>query len=326
MTRLHGNAAIRHMILTALLLFFGQAGYAENRADLRIGYVPILTQLPIVVSYDNDRLLFKKRGLKLIKYTSFTSIEAAMRAGAIDVAAIPVPIALSMATDGEDIRIIGTCHQGGALIVARQKGSLDSLRGQLIGVPGLDSNEAFLLNQVLGRRGLRSGLDYKTIAIPFRIALDHLKTDRLDAIFLPEPFGTMAEQEGVAFAVKGQEKLSKSFSSVLTARPGILDEKEALVTLWLDSIVKSCRFIEADVREAGAQQSAIIQKAYFQFPKQIVTRSLVGHKGNLRFNLFIPDLDGIRAYLDLSIQLKMITRSIPLENIVSLELMKQAVH
>lgn len=325
MIRFQRNLLITIVFLIVFISLPGYSAYGKNRADLRIGYVPILTQLPLITSHENDRTLYRERGIELIRHNSFTSLEAAMRAGAIDIASIPVPIALRMITDGEKITIIGTCHTGGSLIVTRKKGSLDSIRGQLIGLPGLDSNEAFSLNQVLAGINLHTGLDYKTIEVPFRIALDDLKADKLDALFLPEPYGTMAEEEGTAFAVNGQDELSKNLSTLLVVRSMILDKKRASVKLWLSSIVKSCRFIETDIRETGGRQSAIIQKAYFDFPKQIVSKSLVQKNGHLRFNRFIPDLDEIKASLELSIEIKMISKSISLDDKISFELMNEAI-
>ncbi len=308
-----------------MLAVLVQSVHGQDRSRLRVGYVPILNQLPLVVSYEIDRLGFGKNRLRLVKYNSFTSLEAALRAKALDIAAIPVPIALRLAADGEKIKIIGTCHAGGSLLVSRQAGGLDTLRGKRIGVPGLDSNENFSLRQILGATGLRPGLDYRAIAVPFRIAIADLQAGRLDAFFLPEPFGTMGQENAAAFAIEGQDKLAQGLPTVLVVRAKILNKSAPLVRMWLDSIVKSCRFIEMDIRETGARQTAIIQNAYFHFSQKAVTTALVQQKGGIRFNHFIPSLDKMKASLALSEQMKLITKPVSLDNMIDFKLMQAAI-
>lgn len=323
MSRFKLMILIQALLLACLTAGSFKTAEARTREGIRIGYVPVLMQLPVVVSFENDRLMFGRHGLGLIQYNSYTSLEAAMRAGAIDIASVPTPIALSMAADKEKVRIIGSFHTGGSRFLSREAGGLETVREKLIGVPGLDSDEAFLLDRTLGKAGLRLGLDYKIIKVPFRIALTDLKAGKLDGLFFPEPFATMAEKAGDAFPVKGQERLGADIATLLVARWEILKAKQDQVGGWLASIVRNCRFIQEDIREAGGLQSAIMQKAYFNLPKAMVTRALV--HGNLRFDRFIPDIGQIRTCQEQAVRLGMIPGPVHLDDLVSLELMKQAI-
>ena len=107
------------VIITLLVfsVFFVQIVHAETTVkSLHIGYVPLISQLPLVVSYDNDRLSYSSVKVTLVKYRSFNSLEAALRVGAIDVADLPLPVVFSIAGDGIDIRIIGQYHSGGSIL------------------------------------------------------------------------------------------------------------------------------------------------------------------------------------------------------------------
>ena len=74
------------------LYFFIPPAHAEEQVKtIRVGYIPLLAQLPLVVSYDNDRINFSDVEVELVKYRSFNSLEAALRVGAIDVADISLP-------------------------------------------------------------------------------------------------------------------------------------------------------------------------------------------------------------------------------------------
>ena len=302
----------------------GSSALAQNRIPLRVGYLPILAQLPLIVSYQNDRMRVEKIDLKLVRYNSFTALEAALRVGAVDVASLPVPIVLGMAADGHKIKIIAKCHSGGSYLVSRTKGRLENIKRKLFGVPGLDSNENLHLGKVLSGLNLRPGLDFKTIAVPLHTAIEDLRDRKLDALYLPEPYGTLAENNGHASAVEGQEALLNGpVATVLAMRADTLKKNSTGIEEWLTSIWESCRFIEKDVLQTGARQTAIIQEAYFTFPKKIVSFSLSHRKGNLKFDNCIPNVEAIKAYSDMAIRMKILTKSVNLDNILFLKLIEQ---
>ena len=302
---------------------FTWTAHAKDKVLLRIGYLPALSQLPLIVSFENNWMTLKRVKLKLDRYNSYNSLEAALRVGAIDAASVPVPIALSIAADGYPIKIIGTMHRGGARLMAKNGEGFESLRSKLIGVPGLDSDENLKLSQVLLSANLRPGLDYKTIGVPFNTVIHDLKTNRLDAIYLPEPYGTIAKKEKLCTEVEGQEnKLSGTYRTVLVIREKIIEKNKAAVKEWLLSLKDSCHFIEDDIIKSGANQTAIIQKAYFNFPEPIVIESLSNRIGELKFDLRTPQREKIKKSLELASQMKMLTKSVNLDNLLSGKLMK----
>lgn len=324
MARVEKIMIVLILFLSLFLAWAGQAVSAGGKVGLRVGYVPLLSQLPLIVSFENDRLNLEKVEPQLVRYTSFTALEAAMRVGAIDLASLPIPIALSMAADGHKLKIIGTCHRGGSRLVARTKGNLESVRGNLIGVPGLDSDENLKLSQVLSAADLRPGLDYKTIGVSFTTAINDLKTEKIDALYLPEPFGTIAEKEKIAVAVEGQKgKLTGTLDTVLVIRSEMLEKSSGAVEEWLRSLVKNCRFIENDIKGAGAQQTAIIQASYFHYPETVVTSALLKRKGDLKFDHFVPSTEEIGGYMDLASKMKLLTKSVDLKSLVSVDLMEK---
>jgi len=324
MARVEKILIVSILFLSLMLAWAGQATSAEGKLALRVGYVPLLSQLPLVVSFENDRMNLEKVEPQLIKYSSFTGLEAAMRVGAIDLASLPVPIALSMAADGHKVKLIGACHRGGSRLVAQTKGDLKSVRGNLIGVPGLDSDENLKLGQVLGAADLRAGLDYKTIGVSFATVINDLKAQKIDAFYLPEPFGTIAEKEKIAVQVEGQEgKLTGTLDTVLVIRSEVLEKRKEAVEEWLESLATNCQFIENDIKKTGAKQTAIIQGSYFDYPEGIVTSALLKRKGGLEFDHFVLSEEEIRGYMDLATQVKLLTKSVDLKSLISTDSTKK---
>jgi len=324
MKRVDIKFVIPILVISFLLNCFISEAAAKAKVLLRVGYLPVLPQLPLVVSYENNWMTFDRVKLQLDRYNSYNSLEAALRVGAIDVASIPVPMALSIAADGYPIKIIGAMHMGGAVLLAKNEGDFEMLRSKLIGVAGLDSDENLRLSQVLSAANLRPGLDYKTIGVSFNTVINDLKTNRLDAIYLPEPYGTIAQKKNLCVKVDGQkDQLAGTLRTVLVIRSGIINKNKAAVKEWLESLINSCHFIEKDISKSGSNQTAIIQEVYFNFSKSIVIESLANRRGGLKFGLFIPHRQEIKKSLDLASQMKMLTKSVNLNNLTAFKLVKQ---
>lgn len=289
---------------------------AEEKKTFRVGYLPLLTQLPIVIAHDIGRLSYRTADFRLVRYTSFTSLEAGLRVGAIDMASIPVPMALMIATDANKyelcrIKILGAVHRGGAVLASKTGKRFEDLRGTLIGVPGLDSSENLVLKKVLETKGLRYGLDYKTIGIPLNTAIRNLKVDKLNALYAPEPYGSIAENEKIAFPVDGQKDLlSGILSTVLVVHSENLEKNRRAVNEWLDSVKDACLFIEKDLRESRGRQVAIIQQSYFDFPADIVENALASRRGDLNFRFFMPESQNLREIMRLASEMKLIMKSV----------------
>ena len=289
--------------------------------SLRIGYVPLISQLPLVVSYDNDRLNYSKVKVTLVKYSSLNSLEAALRVGAIDIADLPLPVAFSIAQDGIAIKILGQCHSGGSVLARGEFNELSNFRGKTIGVPGLRSNENMDLIKLLAGEKLRYGLDYKTIKVPFNTVLQNLEAGRINAMYFPEPYGSMAEKSHLAMQMEKQEKeLSGRLTTVLAARSDILQNhyREAMEE-WIRSLTAACVFIENDIKTLSAEQTAIIQEPYLGFDRNLVSSSLSKQRGEIQFSFVIPKKNILHMYLQQALELKILLQPVDIDDLLSFD-------
>jgi len=320
----------RILILCLLTLFSITCVFADDPVQLRVAYLPLLPQLPIVVSYENDRLNYSKIDIELIKFKSFTSVEAAIRVGAVHAASIPLPIILSIASDKFDckvcqIKLVGATHFGGTSMVSKVEGDINVLKGQMIGIPGLDSAEAFSLMAIMDSKGLRFGLDYKAIGVVCETVISDMKNDILDAIYLPEPWGSIAENEAGAHTIENQLFEIKNPTTMIILSTAMLTEHPLAMTEWLESIVNACSFIENDISKTNAMQIAIIQNKYFNISKDIVIQSLTQQKGNLRFKPSLPDMAYLKSTMEQFTELKWIMKSVEFDQLVDTKLFEKAI-
>ncbi|HBA84091.1 MAG TPA: hypothetical protein DCZ95_08360 [Verrucomicrobia bacterium] len=301
------------------------AADADANPALRIGYLPIDANLPLVVSFENDQMRFQAGRPSLHQFRSDTAIEAAIRVGAIDVAAVSAPVAYAMAADEVPMLVLGVCHRGGSRLIGRTGGRLEDLRGKVVGVPGLDSSENIRLAQAAAKVGLRPGLDYRTIRVPYRTALDDLKAGRLDAVLFPEPLGALAEDSALGKPMEaGGGLFDGALGAVLVARKDYIREHPEAVNEWLKSIAVACSFIELDIRENGAQQTAIFQSKYMSVPRETAARILAQRAGGLRFEAAAADRALFASYRDTALALHLITRSIELNDVLNLSIIEAA--
>ncbi len=312
------------VIITLLVFtgFFGRLANAEKSVKtLLIGYVPLISQLPLVVSYDNDKLNYLNVKVRLVKFRSFTSLEAALRVGAIDIADLPLPVVFNMAGDGINIRIIGQCHLGGSVFEGVGFSGLSDLKAKIIGVPGLRSNENLELIRILSQEKLRYGLDYKTIKVPFNTILQNLQAGRINAMYFPEPYGSMAENNHLVMLMDNQEKdLSGRLTTVLTVRAELLQEQyRGAMEEWVRSLTEACSFIEDDIKNLSAQQTAIIQEPYFGFKRDVISSSLVKRRGKIHFSYAMPEKKLLRLYLQQVADAKTVLQKIDIDTLISFD-------
>jgi len=316
-------------IICFIIMFFAiNLLEASEIPQINIGYIPIIPQLPLIISYENDNLNLYSVKLKLIKYNSFTSLEAAMRVGVIDACSIPLPIAYNIYSNITKcekcyIRIIGIIHKGGSSLISKSNGNLSTMKDKLIGTPGLDSVETMILNNSLKNFNMRFGLEYKTIEIVFNTAINDLKKSKLDALFIPEPYGTVAIKNSSFYLVDDQKKyFSNNLITALVIQSDFLTSKKKAVLEWLESIYKACIFIENDIKNSNAKQCAIIQSKYFGFQNDVVVESLTNRLGNLKFDNVIPEINELNNILKYCSSMKLVTKSVDLKELVFLDIMK----
>ncbi len=312
-------------------------GAAAEKASLRIGYLPLMNQLPIVISYENDRSDLSAADIRIFEFAAPTSIEAAFNVGAIDAAYVSFLIACKISSKHKNIlfeehadsgiKIIGALHRGGNRLVSTVSGGPELLEDKIIGVPGFRCTENMELRVFMADLGFRYGLDYKTIATPFEAAVISLKAGTLNAVYLPEPYGSIAESQNIAEEVKETEaSLGHNLSKILIVQSETLSSKGDAVEEWLASLVKACRYIEQDIADTGAGQSALIQKKYFGFPEEVVKNSLSSRKGGLVFQAYAPDIREMERITRKAMEMRLMIEPVDLDLIYNAEYMKQALN
>lgn len=271
------------IMMTVLLLFSGvtvgmadQAGEpADPKNEIRIGYLPVVPHLPVVMAYEADRHALQRSTVRLYKYNSSTGLEAAFRVGAIDLAILPLPEILAMAEDGVGIQAVASLCRGGSRLYLRKRYSGDSSFSDLtIGVPGLASVEHLELVRFLQQQGLQLGIDYTTFDVGIDTStLEALRKGKIDAFFLPEPLPSraIASLPGITGSLVAMPGQAEYLHSLLAVHEDLLSPERLPALLeWLAALKRATNRLTRELAAGYVAQPAISQAAYLAVPRQLM--------------------------------------------------------
>ncbi len=283
----------------------------EEKLQLKVGYLPILDHLTLLVSHaqDNDKFEYVDVQPKLFK--KWNEMAGALKAGAINAAFILSPLAMDLFEQGVDIHVVLLAHRDGSAITVRKDLVIDSaidLRGRTIAIPDKKATHTALLNQYL----LESGLSLKDV-IPKVIAppnmMKAMQLNKIDAFIVAEPFGAKAQKEGIGKILKlTKDILPHHVECIVVVNHEVLQYPLALQE-WLNSLINAGQFIEQDKLENRAQRVAqMTAKIYFPHSEETVEMGLLNPIDRISFADLRPKLKDLKTIMDISIQAGIIKR------------------
>ncbi len=272
-----------------------RAANADKKADIlqmTVGIIPVVEELPIVISAKEVVAPLQKVKPELEVFKSWTALEAAFRTGMVDAAGVPTVMAFKMALDGVPLKVLFPLHKGGTKLVFSFKADKNTLKGKLLGIPGSDTGQLLVLKKFLDNEGLRIGYDVRYILVPLDRSVELLKVGKIDGFVLPEPYGTMAQAEGlVKDAILGNDIMPNFVDIVFIVNPKLIKENKKAIQEWVDSLNASGNFIEKDKKETGGRQVAVAQEDVLDIPRKYIEKGFSDNPNAIHFgNLDKVDL------------------------------------
>ncbi|MBF0397224.1 MAG: ABC transporter substrate-binding protein [Desulfobacterales bacterium] len=284
--------------------------------NLRIGILPIIEHLPVVIAKNEVSYSGKTIKYDLDIYTSWTALEAAFRTKGVDAAAITLPKALLMAYEGVPLKIVLVLSRNGTALVLNDD-SLESLKGKIIGCSGNDTTQLLIFKKFLKDKGLKSGYDTRSILIPIEKAISYLKEEKIYGFCLPEPYGVLAEEAKIAKKIILSKDISPNhISSVIIIQPEAIENKPGKLREWVKSIIKSAEFIEQDKKDSGCRQVAVAQTKILNIDTKIVIKSLQSPENRVNFNKLTPDISEIESIMKNTIEIGILPGTVNISKLI----------
>ncbi|MBE9562928.1 MAG: ABC transporter substrate-binding protein, partial [Proteobacteria bacterium] len=190
---------MKKVSLLIVIIMISQYSYAANKVELRVGYLPILDHLTLLVSHAKDNDSFKQINITPRMFKAWRSMAGALKAGVIDSAFILSPLAMDLFNQGVNIKTILLAHRDGSAITIKNGSNINKsndLQGKIIAIPDRKSTHTALLDQYLRQSDL-SLQDVITRVIAPPNMLKAMSLGKIDAFIVAEPFGTKAQSKNI---------------------------------------------------------------------------------------------------------------------------------
>lgn len=180
----------------------------KGKVDVRIAYFPNITHTQALVMKNQGLLEEKWKDTYNVKWLSFNAGPAeieAIFAGEIDIGYIgPVPALSANVKSNGEVKILSNATNAGAVFLRRKDSGIQSIQdlaGKKVAVPQLGNTQHLCLLGLLHANGLQTRDKGGSVNVSTSSNADILNlidSARIDAAFVPEPWGTTIEAKGNA--------------------------------------------------------------------------------------------------------------------------------
>lgn len=258
-----------------------------ERAELRIGYLPITDAAPLLIAHDSGA--FAERGIDTPTPTLFRSwatLVEALQGGSIDVAHLLMPLAMQLRYDAEvPIKVLAWNHvNGSALAVRHEISDVASLAGTSVAVPGWFSIHNVVLQQMLRAAGLTAVINTPpsteagTVQLVVLAPADMptaLGNGAISGYIVAEPFCAVAEAQGIGKILRFTGDVWKEHACCVTVvREDLVTDRPEIAQRVADAVVAAQSLILEDRAGAADRLSA---GGYLPQPPAAIAKVLVEH-------------------------------------------------
>jgi ABC-type nitrate/sulfonate/bicarbonate transport system substrate-binding protein len=224
------------------------AAFAQTVPTIRVGWTIPAEEAKYWMMKRPDKFpnLGKTYKIEWSQFQGTSPMSAAMQAGALDCATQGVlPIAQGMATGNLDIYVIAQ-HVGerpGSFSLywaVKEDSPIKSpadLKGKTVGISIIGGGTHAPFNMMLRKHGLDPDKDIKLVEVGFALSEDALRSGRVDAVNMVQPFAARAEAKGGVrklFAL--EEALPNIVHIVEACRKDFVDKNPELVSQYVKDI------------------------------------------------------------------------------------------
>jgi NitT/TauT family transport system substrate-binding protein len=289
--------------LAILVTLFATTAFAKE--VLKVGYLPILDHLTLIVSHYNDNSSFKEVDVMPKKFKSWGNMAGALKAGVIDAAFILSPLAMDLYNKGAAIQTILLAHRDGSAITVKKGSGIKSaadLKGKTIAIPFKISTHTALLGKYLSSAGLKL-TDVKTPVIAPPSMEAAMKKGAIDAFVVAEPFGAKSQLDGVGeILTLTNNIIPHHVECIVVINRAYTEKHPAAVQEWVDSLIKAGKFITDDNKNNDSKKvdEIVAEKKYMGHNPKITHAGLHMPEDRISFNDLNPAKEGFIPIVDIS--------------------------
>ncbi|HBO84420.1 MAG: hypothetical protein A2073_07680 [Deltaproteobacteria bacterium GWC2_42_11] len=280
------------------------------KTQMKVGYIPILDHLTLPVSHARDNNSFKNIDIEPKLFKRWDDVAGALQAGAIGAAFLLSNFAMDIFNKGADIKTILIGHRHGSGIAVRKDSKINSpsdLRGKTIATPARISTHTALLDTYLRGGGL-SLSDVTTTPVAPPDMVKALEAGGIDAFIVAEPWVAKAVIERTGrLLILSKDIAPNHICCIVVVRNDVLKTNSEGIQEWIDSLIKSGRFIEKDKVDNRSRNVAPIASKYMGHSETVVTEALQNPNDRITYSDLNPRKADYQTILNMSLRAKLMT-------------------
>ncbi len=302
------------------LLHWGLNVESSGRPTLRMGYMPVITNLAgPLLDYAT-----KEKGpvrFEAVKFSSFAEMAESLRNDHIQVAFIIAPLSVVLHQQGAGVRIIYIGNRHESTLVYRSDlpvKTFGDLAGKSIAVPMRFSGHNLCVRRLAEQFGV-TGPDLKIVEMNPPDMAAALATGALDAYFVGEPFAAQTIKSGKSKVLYYVEQVWPGFiCNLCLVTQKFIDRQPKLVQAMVQGAVRSGYWARNNPKEA-----AKVASHYWNQPVELVEFALGTPPDRIVFDQYTPKEEEVQYMADLMVRHKLITSN-DIKGLVADRFAKQA--
>jgi NitT/TauT family transport system substrate-binding protein len=275
----------------------------ETRLTLRMGYMPVITNLAAPLLDYTSRTAGAVR-FEAVKFASFAEMAEALRNGHIDAAFMIAPLAIVLKQQGEDIRIVYIGNRHESTLVTRKDlkiRSVADLAGKTVAVPMRYSGHNLALLRLMESTAPDRRMRIVEMNPPDMASA--LATGALDAYFVGEPFAAQTIVTGEAEVLHYVEDLWPNFiCNLMVVRESLIIRHPTAAGQLVSAAARAGLW----AREHPAQAAEVAAR-YWNQPPEVIVFALTHPPGRIVFDRFVPRMAEIQEIADLMLRHGLLT-------------------
>ena len=310
---------LKSFIIFCILCFIPSTLSAKT--VIRVGYLPILDHLTLLVSHAQDNKNFQYVEIQPKLFKSWDRLTDALKSEVIDAAFILSPLAMDLFNHGLPIQTILLGHRDGSALTMNKTllfHSAQDLKGKNIAVPHTQSTHLVLLRKHL----LDADLSFKEVNTPIIPPVEMfgaLLTNKIDGFIVAEPFGIMAQAQGIGkMLILTKDILNHHIDCILVVRQHTLTQVSQAIQEWVSSLIRAGQWIEQDKLKQGSQEVArLVAYKYLPHSEKIIVEALQHPQDRISFDDLNPGKEDFQQMMELAIQTEVLNNKVDLNKFVN---------
>ncbi len=266
----------------------------DERATIRMGYMPVITNLAAPLLDHTTRNAGSYR-FKAIKFAAFAEMAEALRNGHIEAAFMIAPLAIVLKQQGADVRIvyIGNRHES-TLVVHKDLGirGIEDLAGKTLAIPMRYSGHHLAVLDTLAGTAAEGRVNIVEMNPPDMASA--LATGSLDAYFVGEPFAAQTLLSGDARVLHYVEEIWPHFiCNLVIVKQDLIEREREAVRQLVTGAARSGIWARQHPQKAAA-----VASRYWNQPQEVITYALTTPPARIAYDRFTPRTAEIQALAD----------------------------